>query len=177
MKDARVSKLALSGIFLAITEVFLLGASIVPGIEMSMLAVATAVSSFLIIETGIKNGVVFYIAATLLGLVILPNKIAIIPYAMFFGLYPVVKYFAEKLKTAPMQLTVKLSYFAVVLAVAFFLLFDIFFGNISLPEWIPVYAIIPVSLIIFLIFDAALTAIINIYFKRIHSRFTKNHSD
>ena len=171
MREKKTSKLALAGIYLAMTMVFLLAGSFVPAVELTLLAAATAVGAFAIIETGIKNGIIFYIAACILGFVIVPNKLVIIPYAMFFGLYPAIKYFAEKLEKPAAQLTVKFGYFIAVLLIAYFLLFDVFFGSIDLPDWMPVFVIIPAALVMFVILDAALTAIINIYFKRVHSKF------
>ena len=174
MRNAKIRKLALSGIYLALTEVFLIGASVAPGVEMTFFAVTSAAAAFVIIETGIRNGIVFFAAASLLGFAIVPNKTALLPYVMFFGIYPAVKYFAEKLKSSPAQLAVKFGYFIVVLLAAYFLMFDIFFGNIRLPGWMPVFVIIPAALVLFALLDAVLTAVINIYFKRIHSRFVEN---
>ena len=136
-----------------------------------LLAVLLMVGTFAIIETGIKNGILFFAAASILGFIVVPNKLVMIPYIMFFGLYPTVKYFAEKLEKATAQMAVKFGYFVAVLLTAYFLLFDIFFGSLDLPEWMPVFAVIPAALILFVILDAALTAIINIYFKRVHSKF------
>ena len=171
MGNKSVKKLALSGVYLALTLVFIMAGSFMPGIEMTLLAAATAVGTFVIIETGVKNGILFFAAASILGFIIVPNKLAMIPYIMFFGLYPAVKYFAEKLEKAAAQLTVKFAYFITVLLIAYFMLFDVFFGSLDLPEWMPVFAVIPAALILFVILDAALTAIINIYFKRVHSKF------
>lgn len=174
MRNPKVRKIAVSGIYLALTEIFLIGASIAPGVEMTLFAVASAAAAFVIIETGIRNGLVFFAAASLLGFAVVPNKAAILPYVMFFGIYPAVKFFAEKLKTSPAQLAVKFGFFVLVLLAAYFLMFDIFFGNIRLPEWMPVFAVIPAALVLFVLLDTVLTVVINIYFKRIHSRLTKN---
>lgn len=173
MRNNKTVKLAISGIYLAATLALMFAASSIPGIELSILAVTSAIGAFVIIESGIKFGLVFYVAACILGLFIVPDKLQMIPYAMFFGLYPSVKYFAEKVPKAPLQLFIKLAYFIVVLLIAYFALFEVFFSDVNLHGFMKA-AIIPAAVVMFLLLDAILSGIINIYFKKVHSRFNKN---
>ncbi len=173
MRNNKTVKLAISGIYLALTLAMMFAASVIPGIELSILAITSAIGAFVIIESGIKFGVVFYVAASVLGLLIVPNKLQLIPYIMFFGLYPAVKYLAEKLPKAPLQMTVKLAYFVVVLLIAYFALFEVFFSGINLHGAMQA-VIIPAAIVMFLLLDAILSGIINIYFKKVHSRFNEN---
>ena len=82
MKNKNVYKITLGGICLALTLVFMFGASIVPGAEMTLYAVSSLFIAVMIIETGVKGGAALYAAAVLLGLLIVPNKIGILPYAL-----------------------------------------------------------------------------------------------
>ena len=103
MKNKNVYKITLGGICLALTLVFMFGASIVPGAEMTLYAVSSLFIAVMIIETGVKGGAALYAAAVLLGLLIVPNKIGILPYACVFGLYGIVKFYIEKVKNPVMQ--------------------------------------------------------------------------
>ncbi len=169
MKKSNSRSIALCGIFLAAAMAALIAASFVPGIELSLLAVSTVVGAFAVIEAGPKYGIVFYAAASLLGLIIVPVKTVMIPYIMFFGLYPVVKYFAEKNSKPLIQLLIKSVYFAAVLIIAYFVLFQIFFGSVKLPGSVPTAVILPASVVLFFLLDAILTAVINVYIVRVHS--------
>lgn len=173
MRNEKLQKLTLCGIYLTITEAGLILASFIPGFEMTVLAITSAVGAFVIIEAGVKYGIGFYAAALLLGLILVPNKLGLIPYGLFFGLYPVVKYFAEKNPKTGIQVTIKLCYFIGVTLAAYYLLFDIFFGNLRLPEWLPTVLVIPAAIGIMLLLDWILTALINFYFRQIRPKFRR----
>lgn len=96
MKTSKTMKIALGGICLALTVIFLFGGSIVPGIELTLFAISSLFTAVMILETGVKGGVLLYAGAVLLGFAIIPNKLAMIPYAFFFGYYGIVKYYIEK---------------------------------------------------------------------------------
>ena len=72
-------KIALGGICLALTVIFLFGGSIVPGIELTLFAISSLFTAVMILETGVKGGVLLYAGAVLLGFAIIPNKLAMIP--------------------------------------------------------------------------------------------------
>lgn len=81
MKTSKTMKIALGGICLALTVIFLFGGSIVPGIELTLFAISSLFTAVMILETGVKGGVLLYAGAVLLGFAIIPNKLAMIPYA------------------------------------------------------------------------------------------------
>lgn len=80
MERTKTFKIALGGICLALTLIFMFGASFVPGIELTLFAIASLFTAVMIIETGVGGGIMLYIGAALLGLILLPNKPAMVPY-------------------------------------------------------------------------------------------------
>jgi len=60
-----------------------------------------------------------------------------------------------------------------VLLIAYFALFEVFFSGINLHGAMQA-VIIPAAIVMFLLLDAILSGIINIYFKKVHSRFNEN---
>ena len=92
MANKKTFKIALGGICLACTVLFMFGASIVPGVELTLYALSSLFIAVMIIETGIKGGIGLYVAAILLGLLIVPKKLGILPYVCLFGLYGILKY-------------------------------------------------------------------------------------
>ena len=48
-----------------------------------------------IMESGIRAGWLFYAAASLAGFIVVPEKLALVPYIVF-GFYGIAKYYIEK---------------------------------------------------------------------------------
>ena len=142
MKTSKTMKIALGGICLALTVIFLFGGSIVPGIELTLFAISSLFTAVMILETGVKGGVLLYAGAVLLGFAIIPNKLAMIPYAFFFGYYGIVKYYIEKLPGRWIQLALKTGLFAVLLSIGLIGFKKLLLGSIHLPDY-PVLAADP----------------------------------
>ena len=80
--------MALGGILLALCIAGVFMSSIVPGAEMTLLLVASAGIFIFCREAGAAGGAVLYAAACGLSLILVPNKLAVLPLALVFGLYP-----------------------------------------------------------------------------------------
>ena len=93
MNRNETSTVALGGICLALTVIFLFGASFVPGAEMTLYALSSLFVAVMVIEKGPKSGVILFVAAVILGLLLVPNKLGMLPYICFFGYYGVLKYY------------------------------------------------------------------------------------
>ena len=145
-------KIALGGICLALTVIFLFGGSIVPGIELTLFAISSLFTAVMILETGVKGGVLLYAGAVLLGFAIIPNKLAMIPYAFFFGYYGIVKYYIEKLPGRWIQLALKTGLFAVLLSIGLIGFKKLLLGSIHLPDY-PVWLLILAGIAIQLLYD------------------------
>lgn len=173
VKSSKTSKIALGGICLALTVVFMFAGSIVPGIELTLFAVSSLFTAVMIIETGVKGGILMYAAAVILGLVIIPNKLAMIPYAFFFGYYGILKYYIEKLKGRYIQLIVKIIFFAVVLCTGLIGFKELLLGSIHLPDY-PVAVLIIAGIVMMVVYDYIYTMLINFYVRRIKNKGVDN---
>lgn len=158
--------LALGGIFLALTMVFMFGASFVPGVELTLYAFSSLFVGFMVIEKGPKQGIILYVAAALLGLILVPNKIGVLPYIAFFGYYGVLKFYIEKLHKPAAQVAVKVVFFAVIMFAALKLGGEILFGSSPVPG-MPVAVFYVGGIAMMLVFDLIYTLAIKIYCQRI----------
>lgn len=158
-------KLALGGICLALTVAFLFGGSMVPGVEMTLYAISSLFIAVMIIETGVKGGIALYAAAVLLGLLIVPNKLGILPYACLFGLYGVVKYYIEKIKNPVGQVILKVVFFGGAVTVALTAFQGMLLGNIDLPDF-PIVILIIAGTLFLLLYDVIYTLLIRLYRER-----------
>lgn len=165
-KRTDTTKLAVSALCLALTVAALVGASLIPGTEMTFYAIAGLFSGVVIMENGLKGGALVYVGALILSFILVPNKLAILPYGLFFGLYGFVKYFTEKISAAWAQIVVKIIFFGVISAASLKFLKGLFLGNIELPD-MPMAIIIIGGVIMFLLYDYIFTLAVNIYRKRI----------
>lgn len=163
---SRTFQIALGGICLALTVLFMFGGTVVPGIDLTLFALASLFTAVMVIETGIGGGALLFIAACLLGFFLLPNKLAILPYVCFFGYWAIPKYFIEKINAPAGQIACKCAFFAVVLCIALLGFREFFAQAVDLPGY-PAAILIVAGVLILLLYDYVLTCLIHWYDRRI----------
>lgn len=169
MKKNKTFKLALGGICLALTIVFMFAGSIAPGIELTLFAISSVFVAVMILESGVSGAILLYLAAVILGLILVPNKIGLVPYIFLFGYYGIAKYFIEKLPKATSQIIVKVIFFAAVMCVGFLGFKEILFGAVDLPDF-PVAILIIAGTVFMMLYDYIYTLAINIYIRKIQRK-------
>ena len=85
MKQNKTGKIAMGGICTALAVIFMFGASFVPGIELTLFLISSLFTAVMVIEAGAAGGLSVFAAASLLGLILIPNKLALIPYVFCFS--------------------------------------------------------------------------------------------
>lgn len=177
MRNQRFSKsasrVALGGVLAAMSLLLLYGATLLPSGRIGMVAVAGLVPAASVVSGGLAAGFLCYGAAGLLGLLLLPDKGCALLYAIFFGLYPMVKSAIERLRKLPLELLLKLAFFNVVLTIVLFGFSSLLFP--LLPEFLrsplPIFL---VGNVVFLIYDYGFSKLITFYAARIRGA-TRNH--
>jgi hypothetical protein len=162
----RTQNIAIGGICLAGSVVSVFLASVVPGAELTLYAVSSLFVAVMILETGMRGGCIMYAGTILLCLILIPNKLALIPYVFFFGLYGIIKFYAEKNRLPVVQLGIKALVFLIVFGVGFLFFKELFFGNIRIPDFpMPVLAV--AGLAFLFLYDFIFTQLIQLYRKRV----------
>ncbi|WP_027399314.1 hypothetical protein [Anaerovorax odorimutans] len=156
---------AMGGVMIALSMITLFLATFMPGIELTLYAIASFYTAFIILESGIKAGWIFYLASAILSILLIPNKVGLLPFVMFFGLYGIIKYYIEKLKKQPIEIILKLLFFNIILASGIFFFKEAFLGNIKIPDFSRPL-IIGGAQIIFLFYDYLFTMGIGFYLRR-----------
>ena len=87
-------------------------------------------------------------------------------YLIFFGLYPLVKWAAERLRKLPLELVVKLAFFNVALTVLWFGLRGIFLWGIPQAEELG-WLLYPFGNVVFLVYDYGFSKLIAFYVARV----------
>lgn len=157
--------IAYLGVLLAINQLFIILSSIVKTNTLLLFGGAALVIGIVIVEYGIKSGIVFYIASILLGFILTTDKVEFLTYILFFGLYSVAKYFIEKFvpyyKNAWItEMLIKIVFFNLIAVLAYFISRG--FITIKLYWWMIVAAEL-----IFIIYDYAFTIFVNYYINNI----------
>lgn len=160
------SRTALGGVLAALSLLLLYLATLMPSGRIGMVAVAGLVPAAGVVSGGLAAGFLCYGAAGLLALLLLPDKGCALLYAIFFGLYPMVKSAIERVRKLPLELLLKLAFFNAVLSVLLFgfssLLFPFLPAFLQSP--LPIYL---VGNVVFLLYDFGFSKLITYYAARI----------
>lgn len=154
-------KISLSGIMLALVVVILFAATTLPTSRLSLYTISSFFISILIIEFGVKAGWIFYISSCILTLIVLPDKLGLLPYIFFFGIYGMIKFYIERFNKLALEYILKIVFFNICLFSGLFFIKKFLFNGIEikLPIWLMIIALE----IIFIIYDYVYTLFIQYY--------------
>lgn len=167
MEKNNTKKIAVGGVLLALSIATLFGATMVPGIELTLYALSSVYVAIIVIEFTPNTGWLFYCASVMISYFLVPNKAGIIPYTIFFGIFSIIKYYIENYKKIPqfVEIILKLVFCNLMLGLGYIVFGAVFIGAIHLPK-----AALPIIIIgaqvFFLAYDYILTLIIGFYLKR-----------
>ncbi len=164
----KAKSIALNGVLGALAVVCMLLANILPTNTISLYALSSFFISISIIEGGIRAGWVFYMATSLLSLIIVPDKLTLIPYVIFFGIYGIVKFYIEKLNRIVIEYISKFVYFNICVIIVFTAADRLLEAvpSVKLPWGI----LIAAAEIVFFIYDIVYTMFINYYRNKIRAK-------
>ena len=163
--NTKTGKIAMGGICTALAVIFMFGASFVPGIELTLFLISSLFTAVMVLEAGAAGGLSVFAAASLLGLILVPNKLALIPYIFCFGYYAVLKFYIEKIKSGVLQMTIKVVYFAAIVLLGLLVFKSVLTAGIHMPDW-PVAGLIIAGIVILVLYDYVMTFLINWYRRR-----------
>lgn len=164
MAVANKSKTALGGILVGLSIITLYAESIMPTAKLSLYALSSFYVAIMIVEGGIRLGWIFYITSSLLAVIIIPDKIGLIPYFVFFGIYGIIKFYIEKISKSWLEYALKFIFFNICLGTAIFIIKELLAVDIS--EYFSIWIIAVIMQIIFIIYDSIFTLSIEYYIKR-----------
>lgn len=175
-------KVALGGMLIALSVVILIPSAL-EAFVYTLPAMASMLTMFAVIELDKKWAVGVYVATSILGLLLVPNKEAVVLYVAFFGYYPIVKAILESKLPRVAEYILKFLIFNVSIIIAYVALIKVFgmpydklMGIEGETGFIADY-IVPIMLvlgnIVFIVFDIAVTRIITVYLRLWQKRFRK----
>ena len=160
----------------ALSTVILYLGALIDVLDISMAVLASVFVAIMVIEYGGILPWTVFGTTSLLSLILLPYKLPAFIYLVFFGYYPIIKAYVERIRRKIMRWAVKLCIF-IAGSSLLFLLSKIFITDIVVPEGIiaKIFAVMVILVFIFIIFlyDLALTRVITFYIVRLRHRFRK----
>ena len=151
---------ALGGVLAAGSLAVLWLACMAPSGRLGLTAAAGLFPVGAVIAAGRPAGLLCWGAASVLGLLLLPDKGVALMFLCFLGLYPAVKCRMENVKSRILEWVGKFAFFNVALSICWFVFRALFLP--ALPQWIgeKTWLVYVAGNVVFLIYDIALTRLI-----------------
>ena len=153
--------IALGGFVTLFSVVSLYLASIVPTNRLFFLALSSFFISLIVIEHGLKHALVVYLASSLLSFIIIPSKLIVLPYIVFFGYYAVIKSLIERTNNLLIEWIIKLLTYNIAMYVIYLLTSKMFFDSITVK--LPIWAVFVAIQVIFILYDYCFSLAIQYY--------------
>lgn len=161
-------KIALGGIITALSLVLLLGTGLIPIATYALPGLAGALMIGAVLELGHKWAFLVYGATSLLCLLITPDREAALLFVLFFGHYPIVKSYLERIKHRVLEWMAKLAVFNLCVIACYALIYFVFNMQdvaASFGEFGRYGALIFLAAgnVVFVLYDYTLSALVRFY--------------
>ncbi len=173
---SKSGKIALGGLLTALGVVLMFLTGLIPIGTYALPAIAGVLLIVAVIEIGAKWAWMIYAAVAVLSLLFAADKEAALLFVLFFGYYPVLKSFLERISNKVLSWISKFAVFNVAVVACFFLAVNF----LQLPKdsftvfgiYLP-WVFLILGNAVFLIYDIALSGLVATYVEKLHHRVTK----
>ena len=149
------------GVLLGLNQLFIILSSVIETNTIILMAAAALIVGVVMVEFGGKTGIIFYMASCILGFFLTFNKVEIITYICFFGIYSIIKHYIEtKILNKYISYAMKIAAFNI--SLLFMYIIVKLFINLPLQWWL-----ILAAQVLFIIYDYVFTIFINQYINSI----------
>lgn len=166
VKKNKTYTLAFSSVIAALSLVFMFITTFIPVGTYALPCFAGALLAAVVLEAGYISASLVYIVVSVLSLILVSDKEAVLYYIAFLGFYPIVKGLLERIKNRLVQYIFKVAIFNVCIVAAFYI--GLFL--LSVPkesfELFGVYlplVFLGLGNLVFIIYDFCLTRLITQY--------------
>ena len=171
-------QIAMGGIFSALCVILMFFTGIMPFGTFFLPMVAGAMLLPIVVELGCKPAAAAYVSVSLLSVLIVPDRQAVMVFVAFFGYYPIAKQKLEMLHHRAVEYLCKLLLFNAGMAGGLAIMAYVFgvtqvlegmgdFGRYTLPIFLAV------GNVMFVLYDITLTRYYTLYIKRIRLKFLR----
>lgn len=165
---SKVKKLTLSSVLLGGVMVCLYLASAFSVMSLSLIAIASIITYVALIECQITYSLLLYVAASVLGFIVVPDKSCVIMYTFLFGAYPFIKHLSEKVRFKAVRWTIKILCVNALIFVLYFLFRSVLLAFVP-GDFLLIFAYLIFNFV-FITFDICITRLKAFYMWRVHRR-------
>jgi hypothetical protein len=172
-------RVSLTAMFASMSLLFLYLAAI-PGnpVSMAMYFLSSVFVMGLVLEEEIGLAFLMFAVVSLLSLPLMGLQLYVIPYVLFFGHYGIGKYYIETgIRDKIIRYIIKLLYYNVALVliyiVTLFVNTDVL-SNVMFFDVLPLYFLIPLAEVAFVVYDFLFTKVTAYYFNHIRRLLMKD---
>ena len=158
-------RVTLAAMTISLTLVCVYLSSIVPAGRLGFLFLSSIFIAMLMVERETALAVMAFVGTSLLGLLLVNDKVLILPYVFFFGYFGIAKEYLERIQDRVLCWAVKLLYFNAALALLYFFTMHVLFPNLTLT--FPVYWLILPAQAVFILYDWLFTRAVHFYMDRL----------
>lgn len=169
MQRNNTKRLTTCAMFCALGVILLYLGSLIEVADISMAVIASLFCVLAVIEYGKGAPWTVFAVTAVLSLLLLPNKSAAVYYTFFFGFYPILKAYFERLDKVKAWI-LKEIVFNVSLAVIIVIVKLLLMPGVDIPVMMYVIAVVLCEGV-FLLYDIALTRLITFYLFKLRHRF------
>lgn len=126
-----------------------------------LVSLSSFLIAILIIEVGVRTALLSFVATSLLSIVLVPNKILLIPYISFLGYYGIIKSYIESLDNIFLEWIIKLIVFNIASILNYLFLTNVIGINLKVP--FSIGFLIIVLQVLFVIYDYVFSMFISYY--------------
>lgn len=163
--------LAFGGIVTALIVAVMFAGTVFSFNTLAALSLCSFFVGIVFIEGRFKYSFMCYVAASALSLLLPVDKTISISFSLFFGYYPIIKSYIEKINNIVLEFAVKIILFSVFSFAAVYGVAKFMFVTVS--EKIPLYLIAFAGILFLVILDFALTMMFDYYMKKIRNKIKR----
>lgn len=160
-ESAPARTIARGGMIVLLTVLGLYLVNVFPTVKIFLFSFSTAFLALMVIEDGKRAAVLTFLAAALLGLILVPNKVVMLPYILYFGYYGIIKSIFEQRASILQEWLLK--YFTFNLALLLFYIAGKFIFSLPLESKFPLLFLWLLGQFYFFIYDYAYSLFISYY--------------
>ena len=164
-KNAAV-RVAYPAILGALAVILVYLASVAPTGRWGIVALAGLLPGLAVISAGLKAGLLCWAGASILSLLLAPDKFCALLFTALFGLYPMVKSLAEKPRKRFLEYAVKLLFFNAVFTGLYLAMMGALVASLPAPLGASLWVLYPAANLVFLLYDYGFSQLISAYLRR-----------
>ena len=167
MKKTKV--IVLNALLSAMGSALLCLGSILGDLDLTFAAAASITVFWAALELGLKSASAVWLVTSLLSMMIAPAKFAPLIFAVFVGIYPILKLVCERFRPL-ISWTIKIAATNVAVVILTLIWKLILFPSMN-PEWWVYVAVIVLSNITIVVFDYLLSQLALLYFGKLKKKY------